>query len=130
MARAAIGLLLALHGVAHAVGFTASWRLAASTDAPYTTLVLNGSIDVGDAGIRLVGILWLVAAAGMIAAAVQVWGRASHAFAAVAAATSFSLVMCLVGLPASQVGVAIDLLILAAVAVAAMHEGSLGEVAG
>jgi hypothetical protein len=121
MARAVIGLFLALHGVAHAVGFTASWRLAASAEAPYTTSILNGLVDVGDAGIRIIGVLWLVAALAMLAAAVQVWRRSPHAVAAVLTATAFSFVMCLVGLPAAQIGAGIDLVILGVVASAGLN---------
>ena len=124
MARAIVGGLLALHGIVHAVGFTATWRLVASPENPYTTSVFNGALDVGDAWIRLVGVLWLVGAAVMVAAAVQVWRGSSHAVAAVVIATTFSLAMCLVGLPAARIGVAVDLAILGVVgAMAITTEG-------
>jgi hypothetical protein len=122
MARALVGLFLALHGVAHAVGFTASWQLVASADVPFTTTILNGAIDVGAGGTRLIGVLWLAAAAGMIAAAVLVWRSAPHATGAVLVATAVSLAMCLVGLPAAQLGVAIDLAIVGIIAAAAIHD--------
>jgi hypothetical protein len=91
-------------------------------------LILNQSLDVGDAGIRVIGSLWLVAAAGLIAAAILVWGRSPRGVAAVVVATALSLVMCLVGLPASRIGAAIDLLILGSVAVMAIRRRSLGQV--
>lgn len=44
---------LAAHGIAHLVGAAVSWRLVASPDVPHHTSVLNGRLNVGDAGIRL-----------------------------------------------------------------------------
>jgi hypothetical protein len=121
MARLLVGGFLALHGIAHAAGFSATWQFAATADNPYTTSVLNGTVDVGEGWIRLVGVLWLVAAAGMFAAAVGVWTGARHALGGVVAATAFSLAMCLVGLPAAGIGVAIDVAILGIIAAAAIH---------
>ena len=110
---------LSFHGVAHIIGFLGSWKLGEFKDAPpHTTQILNGSIDVGDAGIRIVGLLWLVAAVGYVWVAVSLWRGSSRRVAPV---TAFSLAMCLVGLPAAIVGVGIDIAIgvgLAALAVA------------
>lgn len=122
MVRALVGGFLALHGIAHAAGFTATWRVAATPDNPYTTAILNGTVDAGDAWIRLIGVLWLAAAAGLIAAAVAVWTGARHALGGVVIATAFSLAMCLIGLPAAQIGAAIDVAILGIIAAAAIHE--------
>ena len=127
MARVLAGGFLALHGIAHAAGFTATWRLAASPENPYTTAIFNGALDVGDAGIRLIGALWMVAAAAMFGAAVAVWTGSQHAVSAVVAATVFSLAMCLVGLPAAQIGAAIDVAILAVIAAAAIHDRGTEE---
>jgi hypothetical protein len=129
MARALIGCFLTLHGVAHAVGFTASWKLVSSADAPYTTTILNGAVDVGPGGIRLIGMLWLAAAAAMIGAAVLVWRRSPRATAAVVSASGISLAMCVVGLPASMIGLAIDLAILGMAAAAVVHDRPIRRVA-
>jgi hypothetical protein len=49
--RRVIAGFLALHGFAHLVGFLAAWRLGEYADAPHATLILNGTLDVGDVGI-------------------------------------------------------------------------------
>lgn len=129
MARALIGCFLMLHGVAHAVGFTASWKLVSPAEAPFTTTILSGAVDVGPAGIRLIGVLWLAAAAAMIGAAVLVWRRSPRAAAAVVGATGVSVAMCVVGLPASMIGLVIDLAILGMAAAAVVHDRPIGRVA-
>jgi hypothetical protein len=118
MLRRAIAVLFALHGVAHTVGFMSAWRLGEFTDAPYSTLVLNGAMDVGDAGIRVVGLAWLVAAAAFLWAGVAVWQGRPSASRTTAVVTAGSLALCFLGLPAAFVGVGLDLGILAALAVA------------
>ena len=125
MPRLAAAVFLVLHGFAHVLGFLGSWRLAELRDVPYTTLVVNGAIDVGDVGIRIVGLLWLAAAAGFVVAGIAVWRSVRSALRITVVATSFSLVVCVLGLPASPVGVAIDVAVLSvAVALTAMRTGS------
>jgi hypothetical protein len=51
-----------VHGLAHLVGFVVPWRLAKMEQVPYKTTALGGSINIGDAGIRVIGILWLAVA--------------------------------------------------------------------
>lgn len=67
--RTAIALLMALHGIAHLPGFLNSWELVAVEEIPYHTTVLSGRLDLGDAGIRVLGVLWLALAAVFVACA-------------------------------------------------------------
>lgn len=113
MLRRAFAVLLALHGIAHVLGFLGLWRLAEFKDVPYTTFVLNGSVNVGDSGARIVGLLWLVAAAAFIVAARATWRGGDHWKSILVVVAGFSLAMCLIGLPSSGIGVGIDVLILA-----------------
>lgn len=115
--RGAAAVFLVAHGVAHIVGFLASWQLRAARDTPDSTWILNGTVDVGDAGMRLFGILWLVAAVAFLAAAVAIW-RGNLRFVAVV--TVGSLALCLVGLPNAAVGVWIDVAILVLLAARAL----------
>jgi hypothetical protein len=55
--RFALAALLMAHGVAHLVGFVVPWRLVASQEVAYRTTILASAIDVGDAGIRMLGIV-------------------------------------------------------------------------
>lgn len=73
--RYVIPVVMLAHGVAHLPGFVTAWRLRTLPDFPYHTVVMRGRFDVGDAGMRVLGVLWLVAALGFgVAAAGAVTG--------------------------------------------------------
>ena len=112
--RIAIAIVLALHGFAHVVGFAGSFGLAESI--PYKTTVLGGTVDLGDAGIRAFGILWLVAAGAFLVASAATMTNQEWWMKAVMAAAVGSLLLGMMALPEARIGVAIDLLILGAVA--------------
>jgi hypothetical protein len=104
---------LFLHGLAHVLGFLGSWQLTELRDLPYTTLVLNGAVDVGDGGIRVVGLFWLAAAVAVVGAGLAIWRAEWFAFRATLIATVVSLAICLIGMPAAGIGLLIDVLVLA-----------------
>lgn len=56
----AVGIYMFVHGFAHIVGFLISWELVNDKDTPYKTTILAGKLDIGDSGIRVLGILWLL----------------------------------------------------------------------
>ena len=70
--RLALSLLFIVHGLSHLPGFLVPWGLVASAEMPYTTKVLGGAADFGSVGIRLVGILWLVATVAFVVAGIAV----------------------------------------------------------
>jgi hypothetical protein len=112
--RIAIAIVLALHGFAHIVGFAGSFGLAESI--PYKTTVLGGTVDLGDGGIRAFGILWLIAAAAFLVASAAAMTNQEWWTKAVLVAAVGSLLLGMMALPEARIGVAIDLLILGAVA--------------
>ena len=69
---ALIGVLI-VHGIAHLPGFAVPWQLITSAELPYRTTILAGRIDIGDVGVRTVGLAWAVAAAAFIALAWSLW---------------------------------------------------------
>jgi hypothetical protein len=108
-----IGLFLIAHGIAHLAGFVTQWRLMTVEDMPYKTTLLSGNLDIGDVGIRLMGILWLVgafafAAAGIGLILLQPWWQPLALYASI-----YSLVLSILGWPDSRFGVLINILILA-----------------
>jgi hypothetical protein len=108
-----IGLFFIAYGIAHLVGFVTPWRLMTIEDMPYKTTLLSGALDVGDVGIRLMGILWLIAALAFAAAGfglifVQSWWQPLTLYASI-----YSLVLSVLGWPDSRFGVLINILILA-----------------
>lgn len=99
----ALGVGLALHGLAHVPGAIAAWGLGDGT--------AQTSLEVSGAAATLLGVLWCFGAVGFVWAAVVVaWGRPWRG--ALVAATTFSLALCAVQLPAAVVGLVIDAVIL------------------
>ena len=116
--RYVLAILFLAHGVAHLPGFLTSWRLASLEGMAYKTTLLAGSVDVGDVGIRIVGVLWLLVAMGFIASGVGTalgvawWGTLT------AVVASFSLALSAMEWPEAKIGVAVNLVILAYLGIA------------
>jgi hypothetical protein len=113
MIRIIVTIVLIGHGLVHLLGFVVPWRLATLEEMPYKTTLLSGNLDVGATGIRVVGLLWLLAAIGFVVAGIAVltvrpwWGTVTLWV------TLFSLVLCILGWPDSRFGLLVNLLILA-----------------
>lgn len=106
--RFVLALLLVAHGVAHLVGFVSSWKLATLAELPYKTAVFSGRVDVGDAGIRVMGVLWLLAALAFLVAAFAVATETGWAVRFTLAAVIASLILCVVFWPDARIGVAVN----------------------
>ena len=114
--RIVIAVAMLLHGAAHLVGFAESWQLSMTERVPYKTTVLDGRLDLGTTGVRAAGLLWLLAAVafGLVSAGAVMdtaWWASMAATTAIA-----SLVLSLVWWPESRVGVAVNVLLIAALA--------------
>jgi hypothetical protein len=112
MLRWVLSIVLIVHGFSHLVGFVVPWGIGEVKDAPYKTTLLADRIDVGDTGIRVFGVLWLIAALAFVVAGVacltgQEWWITYASWTA-----AFSLVLGILGWPDARIGVAVDLLIL------------------
>jgi hypothetical protein len=114
--RLALSVLMALHGVAHLVGFVGPWRFAVRATAPYKTTVLAGRFDVGDRGIRVVGALWLLTALAFLFAAVGGATNSSWWIAVAATVTVASVALSAVEWPEVRIGLLVNLGIIAALA--------------
>jgi hypothetical protein len=106
--RFVLAFVLLAHGVAHLVGFVSSWKLATLAELPYETTVFSGRVDVGDAGIRVMGVLWLLAALAFLVAAIAVAAEAGWAVRFTVAGVTASLMLCLAGWPDARIGVAVN----------------------
>ena len=106
--RFVLAFFLLAHGVAHLVGFVSSWKLATLAELPYKTTVFSGRVDVGDAGIRVMGALWLLAALAFLVAAIAVATEAGWAVRLTVAGVIASLMLCLAGWPDARIGVAVN----------------------
>lgn len=107
--RFAIVFLFLAHGIAHLVGFAAAWKLGNFPDLPFKTTVLGGALDLGESGIRVMGLAWVALAAAFVLSAaglvlLQPWWTSAAWWA-----IGMSLVVCLVNLPEARVGVAMNI---------------------
>lgn len=109
--RYALSALLAAHGVAHLVGFLVPWRLMAAPEMPFKTTLLAGRVEVGEAGIRVVGALWLLTAVVMVATALGLAVQARWAGSLVLPVLAVSLAMCLVELPQARIGLVLNVVL-------------------
>jgi hypothetical protein len=113
MIRIIIMIGLMIHGLIHLLGFVVPWRLATVDGLTYKTTVLAGRFDVGERGTQIIGLLWFVAAVGFVAAGIAVLTLHPWWPALVLSITLLSLVITILGWPEAQIGVLINLIILA-----------------
>ena len=112
--RQVLAVFMAIHGIAHLVGFLVPWRLIRGGDDVPATTILAGRVDLGEAGMRVFGVVWLGLAVAFLIAAFGAWTDARWwlRFATVVALPS--LVFCVVALPETKIGVLVNLAIVAA----------------
>lgn len=122
--RTALAIVLAVHGIAHLPGFLVPWRISSPPDLPYQTRLLNGALEVGDLGARVVGVLWLLAALAFGGAAVAVYRGAPHWATIALLVVVFSLILSTLGWPASRIGLAVNIVLLVVLAAARGRTGA------
>ena len=117
-----LAALLIGHGAAHVVGFAVPWKLVSSAEVPYRTTVLDGALDVGSLGVRLIGVLWLTVALAFVGAAVGLLQHTTWWYREVLVLVAISLALCVLALPESRPGLVAN----AVVAVLLIVGGVLG----
>lgn len=103
---------LALHGLIHLIGFLVPWKLASPEGFPYRTTILAGRVDLGDAGIRSLGVAWLLAALAFLLAAVGLGAGQPWWWPVAIGVAIASLVLCVLSLPDAWVGILANLVVL------------------
>lgn len=109
MLKIVLGIFFVLHGLVHLLWFVVPWRITTVDGLPYSTTVLAGRIDVGDAGIRVAGLLWLLAAIGWVIAGAGLVFLAPWWQPVTIAVALFSAALCILALPVAKYGLLIDL---------------------
>jgi hypothetical protein len=117
-------VLMLLHGIAHLPGVLTSWRLAVFADAPYHTAVLGRRLDVGDAGMRVLGALWLAAGLGLMLSAVGAVIHHEQWLALALASTLLSTMLCTLEYPAAHIGWWTNAALLSGLVIVARSTGS------
>jgi hypothetical protein len=108
-----LAIFLVLHGLIHLIGFVVPWKIIQTSEFPYTTTVLARKVALGAIGVRLVGLLWLLAAVLYVIAGYGLWTLAPWWQGYTLGVTAFSLVLCVIGWPEAQFGFYIDVVLLA-----------------
>jgi hypothetical protein len=111
--RIALAFLFIAHGIAHLPGFLVPWRLAAPAGVPYTTAVIDGAVELGPVGIRVVGGFWLLAALAFVVAGVATFHNSAQWPTLALGVTLFSLGLSVLGWPQARIGLVLNLLLLA-----------------
>ena len=111
--RSLFALLLIAHGIAHLVGFVVPFGLMSNPDLAERMTVLGGALDVGEAGAKVLGIVWLALAIGFCASGAALFAGWWDAVWVVRL-TAISLVFCLVGWPDARIGLFVNLAIIVA----------------
>jgi hypothetical protein len=122
--RIALAVVLIVHGFAHLSGFLIPWRIETLNDMPYKTTILANSVDVGDRGIRVVGLLWLIGAVAFAVCGIFVLIWASYWWPVTLVVTVFSFFLCILEWPESRIGGFVNVG-LAALLLAGRHGGWL-----
>lgn len=110
--RYVIAVLMLAHAVAHLPGFLVSWQLRAFPEMPFRTTVLGGLLDVGDTGMRIVGLGWLTLSIGFAVIAIGAFSRAPWWSQAAYVAIGLSTMLCLAGWPDARLGLVANVVIL------------------
>ena len=113
--RLIIAALMAFHGIAHLAGFAGAWRLAPE-GYPYRTTVLGGHVDLGDSGIRVVGVVWLALAIAFVTLSISAVGDAAWWPATALGVAAVSLLLSVMEFPEARLGVLINIVLIAALA--------------
>ena len=102
--RVLASFLFVIHGFAHLVGFVVPWRIMDLTDSPYKTTVLGDKIDLGDKGIRILGLLWLFTAIAFFIMGTGVLLERDWWVNATIVVSGFSFLLCILGWPQTRIG--------------------------
>jgi hypothetical protein len=113
-----VALFFALHGLVHALGLTAAWQVGpAGTVSASPGLV--PAISAGTPQAKFLGVLWLIALAGFIAASAGLMAHLVWWRPVAAAACVVSLLLSIAWWSDAKVGALIDVAILAGLVVTA-----------
>lgn len=117
--RFIVAFLMLAHGIAHLVGFSVAMGLGKFPELPYKTTLLNGALDVGDAGMRVMGLLWLGLAVAFAAAAAGLVLRQSWWEPVAWWTIGMSILVCALNMPEAKVGLGFNLFLVVALYLAA-----------
>ena len=120
--KIALAILMIVHGIAHAPGFLVPWRIASPSGAvshTFDTSLLAGTLEVGIAAIRAMGVFWLIVGLAFVITGIGALLGGTWWIEAAVAVTILSLVLSILGYPDARIGIAVNLVLLVALYFAA-----------
>ncbi len=118
--RIAAGVLAA-HGLIHLLGFTVYWKIAGIDGLPYPDRLLDDRLDAPTWLVRVLGLGWLAVALAIVAAALGWLFARAWWVPVLTVATLVSLGLGVLAWPGAQAGVAVNIVILLALALRRLH---------
>jgi len=112
--RVVAPILLTLHALIHLIGAVVYLQLDRIEGFPYKTTLLNGLWDLGAGGIRVFGVMWLVAAVGLVISAAGMFFDSTWWPPVLAAFALLSLLLTGLDWSVAWVGLAVNVVILTA----------------
>ncbi len=122
----AVALLFVAHGLAHVVGFAGTWGFSESAAIGDGSTLLAG-LDPDGIAMHALGLLWLVPIPVFLAAAVGLVARRTWWWGWALVATVASLVLCVLWFEPARIGLALNVVILAGLAVVAVLRRRAGR---
>ncbi len=107
-----LAALLFIHGVAHLVGFVVSWKLADLKEMPFSTKIFSKKIELGETGIKIYGLIWLLLAVFYIICVILILFNGPIYKNILISASVLSLIMSILGVPESKFGIVINVLLI------------------
>ena len=109
----AAAFFLFAHGLVHLIGVVVYWQLADVEEFPaYKTTLLNGRWKIGDTGMRIYGLTWLIATLAFVVSAIGMVIRQDWWIPLLYGTSLFSLIVNAVDWEWAKYGALLDILIL------------------
>jgi hypothetical protein len=97
------------HAFAHLPGFLVPFKIHETPEMPHSTRILNGKVDIGEVGIRVVGVLWLLCAIYLAYVGYRAWIFDILWTRWAWPGLAWSLLLSILGLPQSKWGIVVSL---------------------
>jgi hypothetical protein len=111
--QTAAAIFLAMHGLAHLVGFAGAWRLGEPGRVLHKANIFGGRLMLSETQLRAAGLLWFAGALAFLAVAVLLYTAHPLAFHGILVAAIFSAVLCLGFMPEARIGFVINIALIA-----------------
>ena len=120
--RIAFAVFLFVHGFAHVVGFLTVAGIVKDDDTSAVPSLVLGDLEPDGWPLRLLGVVWLLTAAGFVVAGVGILQEAAWALVAVIAATGVSTVLSLIWVKEAPFGLVANAVVIGALVIPAIRD--------